>query len=49
MISAITGFERLMISQGKEGWEPMLPSGVAEIIKEHHLFGYEPSKFLKEV
>ena len=38
-----------MISQGKEGWEPMLPSGVAEIIKEHHLFGYEPSKFLKEV
>lgn len=38
-----------MISQGKEGWEPMLPSGVAEIIKEHQLFGYEPSKFLKEV
>ena len=37
-----------MISEGKPGWEPMLPSGIAEIIKEHHLFGYSPNKVLKE-
>ena len=37
-----------MISDGKPGWEPMLPSGIAEIIKEHYLFGYEPNKLLKE-
>ncbi|MNF24618.1 hypothetical protein D3C85_56580 [compost metagenome] len=36
-----------MISKGKPGWEEMLPSGVAEIIKEHRLFGYEPSNFMK--
>lgn len=36
-----------MISKGKPGWEEMLPSGVAEIIKEHRLFGYEPSSFMK--
>ena len=27
-----------MISDGKPGWEPMLPSGIAEIIKEHQPF-----------
>ena len=37
-----------MISEGKPGWEAMLPSGIAEIIKEHHLFGYNPNKILKE-
>lgn len=37
-----------MISQGKPGWEIMLPSGIAEIIKEHHLFGYNSNKSLKE-
>ena len=37
-----------MISQGKSGWEPMLPSGVAEIIKEHHLFGYHPENELEQ-
>jgi len=37
-----------MISQGKSGWEPMLPSGVAEIIKEHHLFGYHPATELEQ-
>src|SRR3970282_2091181 len=36
-----------MISDGKPGWEHMLPSGIAEIIKEHHLFGYKPNKILK--
>jgi hypothetical protein len=37
-----------MISEGKPGWEPMLPSGIAEIIKEHSLFGYNPTAVLKE-
>jgi hypothetical protein len=32
-----------MINEGKPGWEPMLPSGIAEII-----FGYDPNKVLKE-
>jgi hypothetical protein len=36
-----------MISQGKQGWEPMLPSGVAEIIKKQRLFGYDPEKVLQ--
>lgn len=30
-----------MISKGRPGWETMLPVGIAEIIKEHHLFGYD--------
>jgi hypothetical protein len=34
-----------MISQGIPGWEPMLPEGVSEIIKEKRLFGYDPNKF----
>jgi hypothetical protein len=37
-----------MINQGKTGWETMLPTGIAEIIKSHHLFGYDPNKVLKE-
>jgi len=37
-----------MISDGKPGWEPMLPSGIAETIKKHQLFGYDPNKFLLE-
>ena len=37
-----------MIYQGKPGWEPMLPAGVAEIIKEKHLFGYDPTKVYTE-
>ena len=31
---------RNMISTGEEGWEEMLPEGIPEIIKSHHLFGY---------
>ncbi len=27
------------IENGEEGWEEMLPAGVAEIIKEKNLFG----------
>lgn len=30
-----------MISKGEDGWEEMLPKGIAELIKEHHLFGFE--------
>jgi hypothetical protein len=30
-----------MISQGKPGWEEMLPQGIAELIKKDHLFGYD--------
>lgn len=37
-----------MISKGREGWEDMLPLGVAEIIKENHLFGYDPKRLLTE-
>ena len=37
-----------MISKGKPGWEPMLPAGIAEIIKQNHLFGYDPKKQLAE-
>jgi hypothetical protein len=33
-----------MINEGKPGWEPMLPSGIAEIIKTHF---YDPNKVLK--
>ncbi|MNE27742.1 hypothetical protein D3C80_1211620 [compost metagenome] len=37
-----------MINQGQTGWEPMLPPGIPEIIKEHHLFGYHPQKELEQ-
>ena len=30
-----------MISKDEEGWEKMLPEGVADIIKEQKLFGYQ--------
>jgi hypothetical protein len=28
-----------MISENQSGWEELLPTGIAEIIKKHHLFG----------
>jgi hypothetical protein len=37
-----------MINKGKTGWEEMLPAGVADIIKQDHLFGYDPKKLLAE-
>lgn len=37
-----------MISHGKPGWEGMLPRGIAETIKQHRLFGYDPNKVLEE-
>jgi hypothetical protein len=38
-----------MIHNNQSGWENMLPKGIAELIKEHHLFGYNPSKILEKV
>ncbi|MXN92425.1 TonB-dependent receptor [Flavobacterium sp. Sd200] len=37
-----------MISKGKPGWEKMLPPGIAEVIKQNYLFGYDPKKVLVE-
>lgn len=37
-----------MISNGESGWELMVPDGIAEIIKTHHLFGYHDTKELAE-
>src|SRR6218665_2213018 len=37
-----------MISNGKPGWEEMLPKGIAEIIKQHQLFGFDPNPVLEE-
>ncbi len=40
-ISGIFSREVLrMISQGEEGWEEMLPEGIAEMIKSRDLFGF---------
>jgi len=35
-----------MISEGKDGWENMLPEGVAKLIKEKSLFGYETEEVM---
>jgi hypothetical protein len=32
------------IEHGEDGWEEKLPEGVANIIKEKHLFNYQPKK-----
>ncbi len=38
-----------MIADGESGWEEMLPDGVAKLIKEESLFGYEAEQvFLEE-
>jgi hypothetical protein len=34
-----------MIGKGQNGWESMLPSGIAELIKKDRLFGYDPDNF----
>ncbi len=36
------------ISEGKSGWESMLPEGVSKIIKEKSLFGYEAEEVMHE-
>jgi len=37
-----------MINKGEDGWEDMLPSGIADIIKEQRLFGYSRRRFSKK-
>jgi hypothetical protein len=37
-----------MINKGEDGWEDMLPKGIAERIKEKRLFSYSRQKFLKK-
>jgi len=37
-----------MINKNQSGWENMLPQGIAELIKKHRLFGYDPSKVLEK-
>jgi hypothetical protein len=36
-----------MIANGENGWEEMLPSGIADTIIEERLFGYSRRKFSK--
>jgi hypothetical protein len=36
-----------LIASGTDGWEEMVPTGVADIIKEERLFGYSRRKFIK--
>ena len=38
-----------MIEEGKDGWEKMLPTGVAEIIKDKHLFSCQYTDPKEEV
>ena len=37
-----------MINTGVLGWEELLPEGIAEIIKKHQLFGYDPNRVLQK-
>ncbi|WP_274476580.1 TonB-dependent receptor [Mangrovimonas aestuarii] len=37
-----------MIAEGEEGWENMLPGGIAKLIKEKSLFGYEAEEIFRE-
>ncbi len=36
-----------MISNDTKGWEKMLPEGIADLIKAHHLFGFEKKELTK--
>lgn len=48
ILSIFSEIVRKMIAEGKAGWEGMLPEGISEIIKSHHLFGYSKSKLSKK-
>ena len=37
-----------MIHKAEDGWEDMLPPGIADIIKEQRLFGYSKRRFTKK-
>ncbi len=36
-----------MITSGEDGWEDMLPEGIADTIKDHRLFGYSKRRTAK--
>ena len=38
-----------MIQDGEEGWEDMLPDGIADIIKDQRLFGYTRRRRLNKL
>lgn len=38
-----------MIAKGQEGWQDLLPKGIAEIVKEQNLFGYQSKKIDEEL
>ena len=47
--SNLTVFSRTvlkMISEGEDGWESMLPEGIAKLIKEKSLFGFETEEVM---
>ncbi len=49
--SILTIFSRIVlkaIADGDDGWEAMLPPGVAKIIKEKSLFGYEAEEVFRK-
>ena len=37
----------IMISEGKQGWEALIPEGIADLIKKQRLFGYSRRNFTK--
>jgi hypothetical protein len=37
-----------MIADREDGWQDLLPKGVAEIIKKHELFGYKSEELMKK-
>jgi hypothetical protein len=37
-----------MIANGEQGWEAMLPEGIARLIKEQALFGCETEEVLQK-
>jgi hypothetical protein len=37
-----------MIANNETGWEKMLPEGIAKLIKEHKLFGFDTNKKMLE-
>jgi len=38
-----------MITNGEEGWEDMVPDGIAELIKSRNLLGFKAEEKLLEV
>ncbi|WP_340073887.1 TonB-dependent receptor [Leptobacterium sp. I13] len=38
-----------LLAEGKDGWEEMLPEGIAELIKKKGLFGYAPKQKIEKI